>query len=316
MQYKPLLKISSFLLILSILLQMISVISVRMNRSRNIIYDHATTGIFRELKNSVDVLAIGDSNVYSAISPMLWWKQYGITGYSWGEPSQRICETYEYLKKIYQYQKPKVVFLEAGSIFRDKTDIDSINSLIKAKLANIFPIVTYHRCLDPHRLNNMSYDGRSLAKGYFLRYGYLAVRKTPEKERKKALTDKYKEINPISRRDLKKCISYCQDHGSEVILLSIPSYSSWSYEKHNTIVKEAEANHVKYLDLNLLLADEIDWSRDTVDRGEHLNFRGAEKTTKFLGRYLFEHKMAEDHRGDMYYKSWDEDLEKCKFIKR
>lgn len=64
------------------------------------LFNYSGYSIFQEPDNSIDVLAIGDSNVYSGIFPLIWWEQDGFTGYTWGQASQRIPETYEYLKQI------------------------------------------------------------------------------------------------------------------------------------------------------------------------------------------------------------------------
>ena len=89
-----------FLLILAFILKIFSSLSIAMGYNANPLYNYSSYSIFQEPDNSIDVLSIGDSNVYSSIFPLVWWEQQGFTGYTWGQPSQRIPETYEYLKKI------------------------------------------------------------------------------------------------------------------------------------------------------------------------------------------------------------------------
>lgn len=52
----------------------------------------------------------------------------------------------------------------------------------------------------------------------------------------------------------------------------------------------------------------FDWKTDTRDKGNHLNSRGARKTTLFIGEYLKENYKLEDHRRDGKYKQWDKDF--------
>ena len=53
----------------------------------------------------------------------------------------------------------------------------------------------------------------------------------------------------------------------------------------------------------------IDWSKDTRDGGNHMNYEGAKKVTAYFGNYLSTEFDLVDHRGDEKYKSWDESVE-------
>ena len=106
-----------FLLILAFILKIFSSLSIAMGYNANPLYNYSSYSIFQEPDNSIDVLSIGDSNVYSSIFPLVWWEQQGFTGYTWGQPSQRIPETYEYLKKIYKHQKPSIVLIDGNNLF-------------------------------------------------------------------------------------------------------------------------------------------------------------------------------------------------------
>ena len=54
----------------------------------------------------------------------------------------------------------------------------------------------------------------------------------------------------------------------------------------------------------------IDCSRDTRDKGNHLNFYGAVKVTDWLGNYFKESGLLEDHRGnESYAEAWNGDIE-------
>ena len=70
----------------------------------------------------------------------------------------------------------------------------------------------------------------------------------------------------------------------------------------------AEENGLPYLDMDLHTEEiGIDWSIDTADKGDHLNFWGAKKATKYLGTYLEDLKLLTDHRQDPAFEQWNTD---------
>lgn len=295
-----------FLLILTFMLKIFSSLSIAMGCDANPLYNHSSYSIFREPSNSIDVLAIGDSNVYSGIFPLVWWEQQGFSGYTWGQASQRIPETYEYLKQIYQHQKPSIVLIDGNNLFRDKTDVDNLDSITKAKLATIFPVISFHKNLNPHKFKNIFGNHYSVMKGYYYR---KASHKVHKKKHRMKFTRKTWEINSISASTFSKCIHYCKRQGSIPVLISVPNYNGWNYKKHNALQKIADENKINFVDLNLELKNQINWKKDTVDGGDHLNIKGAKKTTAYLGEYLKTEYGLPDRRGDKNYKQWDNDVE-------
>ena len=157
-----------FLLILAFILKIFSSLSIAMGYNANPLYNYSSYSIFQEPDNSIDVLSIGDSNVYSSIFPLVWWEQQGFTGYTWGQPSQRIPETYEYLKKIYKHQKPSIVLIDGNNLFRDKTDIDNL----ELHAMKIFRQII--RWIDNHQVGETvrdSIDNRQqIGMYYFIEY--------------------------------------------------------------------------------------------------------------------------------------------------
>lgn len=296
-----------FLLVLTVLLKGLSWLSIELGLSRDPLYNYSTPSFFDEAKESVDVLAIGTSSVYSSVAPLYWWNGYGITGYAWGEASQRIFETYEYLKKIYKVQSPKVVFLEVGDLYRDDTRAQVLDSMVKTQLVRAFPVVIYHRNLQPGNFGDFGASRHSVTKGYLIRKGTTAASNTGDyMVSPKGETD---PVDPLCSRALKDCVELCRKHGSQVILLAVPDRSVWTDARHDTVETLAEKMDVPFLDLNLDLGETIDWKTDTPDGGTHLNIRGAEKVTAYLGEYLHANYDLPDHRGDDAFQTWEQDWE-------
>lgn len=293
-----------FLLVFAAVMEGLSVLSIQLDRKQNPVYNYSARSMLSEPKNTIDVVSIGASDVYSGISPMEWWNAYGYTGYNWSEPAQRIFETHEYLKKIYKNQSPKVVFLEIGNVLRDKTDAQNLDSMVKAHLSNIVPLITYHRNLMPHKFRNLGAGVHSACKGYLLRRNAVSVDSSYDYMKS---CDQVTKVNSFSQDALQQCIDLCKSHGSEVVLISIPSYAAWNMADHNAITQLAEKYQVSYLDLNIELKDQIDWKTDTADGGNHLNDFGAQKVTAYLGQYLSKNFSLTDHRSDGAYDRWNTD---------
>lgn len=118
---------------------------------------------------------------------------------------------------------------------------------------------------------------------------------------------KTKEIPSNSLIYMKKIQKLCRKNGAKLLLYSAPSPVNYSYAKHNSIQKYAKEHSVEYLDMNLELDKiGIDWKTDSLDNGDHLNLKGAQKTTAYLGQYLCKKYQFTDRRGEKDYQQWNE----------
>ena len=98
----------------------------------------------------------------------------------------------------------------------------------------------------------------------------------------------------------------CEEHGAKLLLLSTPSTVNWNYQRHNGIQELADELGLEYIDLNTRTQEvPIDWSKDTFDRGDHLNHTGTVKVSQFLAKYMEGTQMFSDRRGDSKYASWN-----------
>lgn len=91
--------------------------------------------------------------------------------------------------------------------------------------------------------------------------------------------------------------SLLQKPGFYPCLISVPNYNGWNYQKHNALQEIADKNGINFVDLNLELKKQINWKKDSVDGGDHLNIKGAKKTSAYLGEYLKKEYGLPDRRG-------------------
>ena len=77
---------------------------------------------------------------------------------------------------------------------------------------------------------------------------------------------------------------------------------------YQLVFHQSREKKVKYIDLNVGNELKIDWSKDTCDKGDHLNYSGAMKVTEYLGEYLSGNYELPDHRKDKAYDAWGQAL--------
>lgn len=263
-------------------------------------------GILGERENSINVLVVGDSEAYSAISPMQMWEEHGFTSYLCSTSAQPLYDSYRYLRQAMAHQSPRVVILETNAIFRTYKLSDYV--LSRAKV--LFSVLRYHDRWKSLSANDFGgtahYTWTDDLKGF--RFHSKSVPADARQYMKP--TDAVQEIPLLNRACLAEMIALCEENGAQLVLVSTPSTLNWNYARHNSIAALAKEHGLPYLDLNTMQEEiPIDWKNDTRDRGDHLNHSGAVKVTRYLGRYLKEQYGLPDHRDAADYAAWNESLQ-------
>lgn len=284
---------------------------------------------YGEVKNH-DVIFIGDCEVFSNISPVAIWKDYGISSYIRGSAQQLVWHSYYLLKDTLYYEKPKVVVfnvlamkynepqkeaynrLTLDGMRLSKTKIDAINASMmedESLSSYIFPILRYHSRWNELTAEDFKYlfhrDTVS-SNGYLMRAdtkGVTAIPKAKELADYRFGENSYDYLNRITR--------LCKKNNIKLILIKSPSvYPYWYPQWDEQMVQYAKDNEITYINfLDLAEKMGIDYSTDTYDGGLHLNLSGAEKFSNYFGRLLSEEYGLSDHRKDpIYQKIWDKKI--------
>ena len=255
--------------------------------------------ISSEKENTVDVLFLGDSLVYSSISPMEIWNNYGYTSFDCAGAAMILSDAYDYLEYAVKKQHPKVVMMEANMLFRDpKKRTLSVSLANKAK--ELMPIVTYHNNWKNYLTKGSMDNWINVDKGY----KYITKVKSGKADDYMAY-NKDKELIPkVNYEYLKNIINLCNENNIELVLIGCPSQLSWRYAKHNASSNIAKKYNLDFINLNIENIG-INWIKDTKDKGAHLNNSGSKKVSLFLGNYLKEHNLVTDHRNDKKYDEWN-----------
>ena len=288
---------------LLVLLLGISQILVPKNNAKDDgMQDPSANGILSEPEGTIDVLILGDSESYCSMIPLKMWEQHGITSYCCGTSAQKLCYSQEFLYKAFRNQTPKIVILETNAIFRDF----SLKDMLLHKADMTFPVFTYHnrwKSLNPRDLKfSIRYTYLDNTKGY--RFTTIVAAANTDGYMKE--TDECAPIPVRNRAYVESMSAYCKENGAKFILISTPSTMNWNMSRHNSIQKLSEELGIDYIDMNLMQKQiPIDWEKDTRDKGDHLNYFGAEKVTAFLGKYLSDTGLVSNHKNDRDYEHWN-----------
>lgn len=78
-----------------------------------------------------------------------------------------------------------------------------------------------------------------------------------------------------------------QKNGAQLILVQVPSQTTWTYARHNAVNDYAKKNGIPFLDLDLKRKEiGFSWKTDSRDAGNHLNCYGAKKYRSMWGSTL------------------------------
>lgn len=312
---KSILGITCFLIVLITCLNITSKIFIPKWRNNGDAYmTSSMANFYKEKKDSLDVLFLGDSSVYRGVNPSILWKEQGITSYVYGSPAQRVWLSYYMLKEALRYQKPKVVVIEANELYSGGSaksgsyrkvfdnmklgpvKLEAMNDPIfkfgvGSKVSLLFPIFEYH-----NRYNELTWDDVKYAfgddkeynrKGYAINAGFKPYAGKPNYMKKKE--GKPAKIGKRTKKYLDKIIDLCEENDIELAILKVPSAADWNEDKNKEVQTLCKNKKLMLLDLNKEMKyTKINWKKDTADQGVHLNLYGAEKVTKEVGDFLYE----------------------------
>ncbi|MCI2046143.1 MAG: hypothetical protein LKJ90_00285 [Faecalibacterium sp.] len=305
---KYLLRGAAFLLALLLCIQLAGWY-IRPCSNRNF-YAYDSGGIYGEDNNTIDVLVIGSSNASRDITPMEWYREYGIAGYTFGIDAGSVTEVFYALQKIYRTQTPKVVVLCADTIYNIPDGMTPMESALDDTIGVFFPLWRYHNNWRELRIKNLArhhdFTWRDYDKGFSPRTGCKGMDATwfmsdqGPAQAVPALRDAY--VQAIRRM--------CKAHGSEMKMVTLPA-KDWTMAKHLGMTAYAQKNGIPYVDYNLPDSGiTIDWTQDTYDTGFHLNYVGAMKVTQHLGTLLAQSDALPDRRGAAGWAKWKKEYER------
>ena len=276
-------------------------------------------GFYKEEKNSIDVVFIGASELYSDYYPVDAYEEYGYTSYNYAIEDNPVMFYKWELDEIYKFQHPKLVVielsgavseseLEQGSgyfdatlrkitdstpLFGEKAKLISQYGNEKHQLSYYLPLMMYHTA-------KPSLGTAKEIFGFYSRgYSYLkgAVTHTNSKECSK---DELYNVNndnttvQISEKQrvyLLDLLNHCKENNYQVVFARFPHRieNSDKYKRYcegNCVAEIVQENGFDFLDFEQSVDETgIDKIQDFSD-GEHLRASGAKKFTEYIGETL------------------------------
>ncbi len=288
-------------------------------------------GFYYEEDHTLDILFFGSSHAYCGINPHILWQELGVTSYNLGQPEQQLWTTYYYMKEAFKHQRPQVVFLDVLTVNYDEPyrplDNSNINlddlELNVTKLENIQasvepsnrPYFVFKLLKNKGNWKNLKKENftthfthlKHYNKGYREEFGIYKNEKPqyPVTEEVGILPEKVTFY-------LEKIINLCEENNIQLVFMKTPIYvSEEAGRRYNKVKELARERNLPFLDFNEKY-DELglDFKEDYLDELKHLNFRGAEKLSRYLANYLKENFNLPNHKEEVAYASWKVDLER------
>ena len=275
-----------------------------------------------------DIVMIGDCELYENISPVTLWNELGIASYIRGNAQQLVWHSYYLLEDTLKRETPKAVVFNVLSLKYDKPQSEAYNRMAldgmrwsgtKVKAIEVsmteeekfieylFPLLRYHSRWSELNSDDFKYLFKKelvTHGGYYMRADVKAATGFPDPMPLADYT-----LGENAMKYLEMMADLCDARGVELILIKAPlEYPHWYDEWDEQIVDFAEDRDLKYLNL-IPLQEEIglDMTKDTYDAGLHLNVFGAEKLSRYLGRWLKDNITLPDRRDDEKYSAvWSE----------
>lgn len=287
---------------------------------------HIVHKFYQQDKNTIDVLFLGSSHMYTSSNPVLLWQEAGIPAYNLCGSMQPLWNTYHYLIEALKYQRPKLVVLDvfcahfevptnyesvikntSGLRFgKNKYEVLQLGTTQAEHPMDIFlGLPSYHTRYKS--LNRKDFEwltgGPPYPNGYLPAVDHRVVEPpAPAVDARRPL----EERGALSAEYFYKILDLCAAEGLELLLVATPQRMTESRQtSYNTIADIAAQRGLRFLNYNLDYAQAgFDYALDMSDN-EHPSTLGADKLTRHLAGYMRQHYDLPDRRGQQPWAGWD-----------
>ncbi len=299
-------------------------------------------GFYLEEKDSLDVVFMGASEVYSDFSPGHAYSSNNITSYLFSTQSNSILNYKAQLKNILSRQNPDLIVIELNGAlydndgettkeanlrnYADNVPLDTIKAEWIAQyggentLEYIFPLIKYHSTWKDIP-DDMLYQ-KTVADDRLRGYSYLkgilnearifqSTQRSMNSMLQKSAGSK-KPLGALEEQTLRELLQFCRDEQLDNVVFTrfphIVVMRTFSrFERSNTVADIV--NEYGYDYLNFELNYEQTGLDETTDfyNLDHLNVYGQKKFTDYLTRYLIDsYGLKAREQSDAQKAKWQE----------
>ncbi len=287
-------------------------------------------GFYLEPENSLDVVLIGASELYTSFNSPLAWEEFGFTSYSLATPAFPGNLYQSALTEVLKRQSPKLVIFEInGFLYSDKAMceeakqrkwIDNIpfsrNKLetIRANIPKeeqysyLFPLFKYHTNWENLQKCTANVTAQLILKDN----GYMRTKSFNVAANIDTSTDLEKKdpvLGDLAKKKLKELLEYCREQDlNQVLFMRCPHKETLGKKGRKTFAEiEALVEAYGYDFVNFDNRYEevgLDLAKDFYNP-QHMNIFGMQKYTYYLGEYITKRYNIESEHEDAIAEQWD-----------
>lgn len=309
-------------------LSLIAAVCVTILVLQNCVFAHVdhnsqrVKGFYTEEKDSLDVVILGASEVYSDFAPGYAYRYGGVTSYLFATQANSILSYKSQLKSILSRQSPELIVIELNGAVSDEEDILKNENLhyygdnvpldgIKLdwvlhdvpadQLEYLFPFIKYHGAWEeletsPKYRRTIDEDG---SRGYTYLKGILnetGIYRSSDISYNEYLPemDQREPLDPLAEQSLRELLQYCRDEGLKNVVFArfphiVVTRTEKRYYRSNTVADIVAEYGFDYLNFEREFASTgLDEKNDFYNL-DHLNIYGQKKFTACLVDYLRQH---------------------------
>ena len=285
--------------------------------------------LYRQPRNSVDVLTIGSSLAYTGVNTNVLWQEYGLACYNLCAAEQPFWFTYYQLREALRYQRPQLILMDAKAAvytrdysMRGRTILSSFGIMnpdnrvgaivasqknLQKAMGFIWAYPEVHNNYKDVTWQDFVFPPDNQGRGVHWK-GYIETDQVESHDAPYVSRGAGKaKINARQAEYARKIIELAQAEGIPLLVIAFPNPDYGNDVLHYnalwSIAEEYGVDAVDYNDYKLNL--DLDYFSDFAD-WQHLNVKGSMKFSVRLGRDLKAAYDLPDRRADPAYASYQQ----------